>query len=479
MPDQQLVPDHRFIADQHCRITVVGRRRRVDLTVPSRAPIAEYVMVVARLCGEPDDADDDFGDTAPDEQADTGVPPAWSLSLTGRGALPLESSLADVEVTDGQVLYLRDARAAEADEPVVTDVGESVAEATERIGRLWTSRTRATASLCAGAVWLAGTVAAAAILSDRTPAAPRLLSALALATAILSAALAGTARQRSWPLPGWLRTVLATSAIPELAAAGALLASAHAAPAQLALAAAAGAVCGALLTVAASPSAVTAGLLAAGLLSLVVAGCLAVARADVTESVGVVVVSALWLYDLAPLSIARLVALTSPRKGAGAVAIQVSEQVGQAQLLVTVWQSALAVTEALALSWLAASAQTFAFVLAGCVALALLLAAGGYRQLDSVLPGTAGGAVGLLAVLLLVPGRLGAPSWTGAVACCAIGLVLLLAGIGRSFSGPEEIVSEPAAWRRPLTGLLRIVPIPLLAGVFGAFGHLVTVGRGI
>jgi type VII secretion integral membrane protein EccD len=462
LPAQQLVPDHRYLADQHCRVTIVGRRKRVDLSVPSRAPIAEYITTVARLCGEPDDLDDEDRT------------PAWSLTLTGSGLLPPDSSLADAEITDGQVLYLSDARAGENDEPVVTDVAESVTEEVKRTGRLWTSRARATATLCAGASWLVVTIAAAAVVFGRTSTVePRLLGGMGLVVTIVSVVVAGTARQRSWPLPGWLRTALAASAIPELAAAGALLGSAHDTSVQLAVAAAAGAVLGALLALSAAPGAVTAGLLAFGLLSLAVAGGLAGARANGTQSAAVVAVLALWLYDLAPASIARLVAVTSR------VSVQVGEQVRRAQLLVVVWQSVLAVTEALLLSWLAASAQTFALALAGCVAVALLLVAGGYRQLGSVLPAAAGGAVGLLAVILLVPGRLGAPPSTGVVACCAVGVIGVLAGTGWSLSRPAETVPEPAAWRGLLAGLLRIVPIPLVAGVFGAFGHLVTVGRGL
>jgi hypothetical protein len=472
MAPQQLMSDHRFIADQHCRVTVVGRRRRVDLAVPTNAPIAEYVMSIARLCAAPADDDFVYGNAPDGEPDDAALPPAWSLAVTGRDPLPPECSLADVGITDGQVLYLRDAGLAESDVPSVTDVDESVAEAAGRAGLAWTSGTRAATFLGAGAVWLAGTIAAFGILSDRMPgSAPRLLSALGIAAAILSAVLAGLARQRSWPLPGWLRTALAASAIPELAAGGALLASAHATAPQIALAAAAGGVCGALLALAADPGAVTAGLLAVVVLALLVTGLLVGLHADGVESAGVVAVAALWLYDLAPVSVAWLVARAAPRTS------QVDGQVRQAQLLVTAWQAVLAVTGALALCWLAGSSHTFAFALACSVSLAMLLMASAYRQLTGVLPGAAAGITGLIAVLLLVPGRLSAPWWTGPVTCFVIGAILLVSGIAGSRG--DEAVPAPAAWRGPLAALLRIVSIPLLVGVFGAFGHLVTVGRGL
>jgi hypothetical protein len=52
-----------------------------------------------------------------------------------------------------------------------------------------------------------------------------------------------------------------------------------------------------------------------------------------------------------------------------------------------------------------------------------------------------------------------------------------VSGISQSFR--EETLPEPPAWRGPLAAVLRVVSIPLLVGVFGAFGHLVTVGRGL
>jgi WXG100 protein secretion system (Wss), protein YukD len=476
MADTQLRPDLRFIGDQHCRVTVVGPHRRVDLAVPANAPIAEYVMPIARLCTGLDD-DLTYGADPQGEPDEATLPPAWSLALTGSGPLPPESSLADLGITDGQVLYLRDAGLAEADIPVVTDIDESVADAAGRIGWAWTSGARSATYLGTGAIWLVGTLAAFGILADRMPgSAPRLLAALGIVAAILSVVLAGLARQRSWPLPSWLRTVLAASAIPEIAAAGALLTSAHAAPPQIAVAAAVGGACGALLALAACPGPVTGGFLAAGVLSLAVAVLLAGLHADGIESAGVVAVAALWLYDLAPVSVAWLVAQAAPR-GTGPVAGQVDGQVRQAQLLVTVWQTVLAVTAALALSWLAGSSHTFAYALACCVSVAMLLTASGYRQLGGVLPGVAAGLTGLLAVLLLVPDRLNAPWWTGPVICVLIAVALLGSGMTGSFA--DEAVPEPAAWRGPLATLLRVVSIPLLVGVFGAFGHLVTVGRGL
>lgn len=60
------------MADQQCRVTVVGQRRRVDLAVPATAPIGEYVGELAGMCGESDD---------------DAMPAAWSLAPYGMPAL--------------------------------------------------------------------------------------------------------------------------------------------------------------------------------------------------------------------------------------------------------------------------------------------------------------------------------------------------------------------------------------------------------
>lgn len=88
---------------------------------------------------------------------------------------------------------------------------------------------------------------------------------------------------------------------------------------------------GALLALAACPGPVTGGLAGAAGLSLVVAGALAGLRADGTECAGMVAVVALWLYDLAPASVAWLVSRADRRKVAGPV----DAQVRQAQALLT------------------------------------------------------------------------------------------------------------------------------------------------
>jgi len=445
--------------DRHCRVTVVGGRQRVNLAVPAKAPIYEYVMTIARLCGETDN---------------DSLPAVWSLATTGSAPLPLDSSLDAAGITDGHVLYLRDAAAGEADEPVVLDIDEAVAEASQQFSRwAWTPRARAMTELGLGGAWLTGTLIAVAVLSGQLPAGgPRLVSAMGVAAGIISGILAAVARQRDWPMPTPLRLGLALSVVPEFAVAGAELTGHSAAPPAIALAAAAGAALGALFALAAAPGTATAGLVAVAAAGLVVAGCLMALHATGIECAATVAVAALGLSSLAPGLAARLVAAFP--LGQRTNAPGVTADVRRAHTLLAVWQSVLCAVEVVVLAWLAGSAQAFALALACCVSLALLLGASRYRQVADVLPGTVAGAAGLLAAILELPTRLGGPWWAGPAACLAVGLVLVAAGSTGLFRAGER--PGWPRWFTPVSAAARIVSVPLLVGVFGVFGHLLAVG---
>ncbi|MEV6029086.1 EsaB/YukD family protein [Streptomyces sp. NPDC052036] len=100
--------------DEYCRITVVGKPRKVDLAVPAAAPIVSYVDNLASLCDQ--------------ETADI-MPAAWTLRAAVGSPIAQQRSLSELGITDGQVLYLRDAVADELVEPVGHDIGERVTEA--------------------------------------------------------------------------------------------------------------------------------------------------------------------------------------------------------------------------------------------------------------------------------------------------------------------------------------------------------------
>src|SRR5262245_51964652 len=97
--------------DGRSRVTVVGAGKRLDVAVPAGAPIGEYVTKLAEACGH---------------ERRGHLPRAWSLHAAGTAPFPLDASLAQSGVTDGQVLYLCDLATDPAAEPVIEDIEELV-----------------------------------------------------------------------------------------------------------------------------------------------------------------------------------------------------------------------------------------------------------------------------------------------------------------------------------------------------------------
>lgn len=451
------------MTDQHCRVTVVGEHRRVDLALPARAPIAEYVMTLAGMCEQPDD---DVN------------PAAWSLATAGHAPLSLASSLDTAGVTDGQVLYLRDITAGDADEPVIRDIDETVAEVTGRFDRwAWTPAARAVTQLAVAGGWLLATALVLAFMAPHRGS--PLPGVLALAGAICAISLAACAYRRRWPVPVWLPRVLAVSAIAEFAVAGRLLVAAEPAsggrPGALALATAAGAAAGSLAALAAVPSTVTLALPLLAVPAVAAAATLAALHASATESVAVVCVIAVGLGSFAPWSAGHLVAY-SPFENRHRITDPdaVDDQVRRAWILLAAWNSVLGATEAGCLLRLGMSASPIALALAGCVSLSLLLHAGEGRQLFDVVPVAVAGTVGVFTLALAAPERFGAPWWTGPLACSAAGALLLLGGVALAF---RRAPGRRPGWFTPVANLLGVASVPLMVAVFGVFGHLANLGH--
>jgi type VII secretion integral membrane protein EccD len=111
------------------RVTVVAPRSRVDLALPTDVPMAEMLPVLLRYAGT------DLGD-------DPAARQGWTLSRLDGQALDGSHTPAQLEVRDGDVLYLRP-RGDDAPVLVYDDVIDAVATATrEQPGRWTTERTR-------------------------------------------------------------------------------------------------------------------------------------------------------------------------------------------------------------------------------------------------------------------------------------------------------------------------------------------------
>jgi type VII secretion integral membrane protein EccD len=438
-----------MVSDQLCRVTVVGERRRVDLTVPARAPIAEYISTVAGLCDQDDDA---------------AFPAVWSLAAPGRGPFPLQSSLDQAGVLDGQVLYLRDLAAGEADEPVVLDLDEVIEAAADELGRwAWTPRSRSVTLLAAGAGWL---MAALIVLAVRPGGiSPRLLSGLAIGAGTASAAVAAAVtRRRLAPAPAGL--ALALSVVAEFAVGGGFLPG-HPTP----VAVAGGAAVGCVLAFFAVRDLLTLPLPVLAVITLLLSAVLAVARAGAAQSAAVVAVAGLALLAAGPHWAGQAVAYPQLAGAVPAGGEDVQDQVRRAWLLLAVWSTLVGLLTAADLVLLTTFPGWYTPALAGCAGLALVLGAGTYRQLTQVIPNAAAGAAGLLALLLELPARVDLPPWSGPLAATMAGLAILSAAFARSSAG------GPGGLVRGIILVLRAVSVALMIGSFGLFSGLLALGH--
>jgi type VII secretion integral membrane protein EccD len=455
-------PQGALLSEEHCKVTVIGTRKRVDLALPARTPIAAYVTTVARLVEQPEE-DDAF-------------PPAWSLGPALGPALRPASSLAAAGVLDGSVLYLRDVLEGESDEPLVLDIDEQVGVAVDDLGtRPWNRPTRAAAALCVGVLWLTGTALAASLTVPRGRAALPVVIAL---VAGLGAMAAGwLARVRPWPLAAGLRMALALCAIPDLAVAGALLGPAHAGFGLIAVNAAFGVLLGSVAVAAAAPGTLTRSLPVAAVITVSATVILVALHANALESAAFVTVLCIALGALAPWSVGRL-ALLSPqgRKLGSASSEEVATLVERAHRLLVAGNLLLSGVAGAGMVVLADSSNPYAVALAGTAAIALLARSSGYRLLTEALPGALSAAAGLAACAFCGPGYLHGPWWVGPLAAAAAGLLLALAGLSMIArrSLPED--TRPA-WHAVVASLGSIACVPLAVGVFGVYAHLVSVGN--
>ncbi|MFE0464922.1 EsaB/YukD family protein [Kitasatospora sp. NPDC058965] len=453
------------MADEYCRITVVGDRRQVDLAVPAGAPITDYVDDLARLCALEENAL---------------MPPAWSLATALAGPFAPERSLAELGVADGQVLYLRDLLAGELDEPVVLDVAEQVAQASNQwLDRPWDASARAATALAVGLAWLAAVLLA---LAGLRPVGPVAVGAAAAVAGTVVPLLAWVAGERRWSVPPALRIGAALTAVPALAVAGWCLPAVRPGHGPGSAGALAGALLGALLGYAAASGVTTLAVLGAVLVAAVTGGGLVGLGADRAQSAAVSAVVAFLLLSAAPVTAGRIVAVAFRRRdpvdpsGDPDEGEQVRLAVHTAMTLLAVWSAVLSAVLAAALVLLAVSHTVYGAGLAGCLALALLLRAGAAKVVVEVVPGALAGTAGVFALLLTGPGALHWPAWTAPVLLAAVALGLLGYGLRKLLRRDLRALPRPA-WLGPLGAVLGALGIPLLLAGFGLFGQLMGLGR--
>ncbi|MFJ2952801.1 type VII secretion integral membrane protein EccD [Streptomyces sp. NPDC087226] len=445
--------------NERCHVTVVGTRRRVDLAVPADAAIAAYTPALLELVGQ-----GEFDET---------FPPVWSLALPGSAPFPPEASLRESGVLDGATLYLRDAAAGESDEPVVTDLEETV-ENTRSGMTGWGRRPRAYTTLVLAVLSLVATFTMLAW----THRIPSVTGSGAVGVALALALLAWYATRQDWSLPLRLRLFLAHSAVPLLAVAAAVLPVAGTGVSAALVAISAGTVLGALAALLAVRHATTLAATGAAVLFLLLTLCLVLGDATVREASAVVVLVMALVLALAPKFAGHVAVMAGPPTG-GADPLgdeeDVRHMVRRGQRLLVAANTLASLLAAACLVVLGTADQPFAAGLAVCLGLALVLRAGQVTIAPAVVPVVAAGTVALVATALRAPGNFGAPPWSGPVALLGAALLALVVGLGRALR--TEDTGDRPSWLDPLGGFLLVLSLPLAVGVFGVYEALLTTGQ--
>ncbi len=466
--------------DDTCRITVVGERRQLDLTVPARAPIVTYVGTLARMC------DQDTNDV---------MTPAWSLGRAVGPTFAPERSLTDLGVVDGQVLYLRDMIADEYAEPVAHDVAEQVAELTEgALSRQWRPHARTVTVLAAGLCWLVATLI---VLASRRQVSAAVIVDIGVATGVVLPMLAWVGRERGWPVPPALRTALALSAVPLLALSARMMVTGQwadqlhkpgGAMTGVGTAAAAvvtGTLVGAALAYGASPGGVTAAVLGSAAVAAVLGIGAALLKADLVETSGLVAAVAFTLLSVSPLAASQAVAVVSRSRAVrasvadGAQGDPVATAVSDATRLLVFYGGFLAAALAVTLTVLGASRSPCAVGMDACLAVALLFRAGWGRLIAEVVPVGVAGLAGLLSLLLTGPDHLDWPAWVSPLLCVGVATALIVYGYRNLMRRPDIPPMDRPGWFTGLSAVLGGGALVLLFGLLGVYGHVVDLGHRI
>jgi hypothetical protein len=463
--------------DRRSRITVVGATRRLDVAVPTDTPVGEYSATLARLCG----------------QARGGaLPPAWTLATGGSATIPIDMSLAEAGITDGQVLYLRDVARDPGAAPVVEDIGEIVSDETER--QRAASPPKGLATLSFGLLWLALSAWLVALRPGGGLVSP---AVLLLAGGLAVLVLGWVLHQMRTPVPPAMRVVVSMAAVPCLAVAGGLVGQALAGPQFFWLGVLAGANVATLMALATAPDPVIAAVEVPLAAAVAVAVLVHQLRTDLTPAAvaAVVAVTALAVIGVAKPLAGTIAAWSTKVPGGGPAVAQATAMMlrrARQTLAVLLAGPAVALMVALPVLAITADRQPYAIALAGAASLALLVRTRrAWFSAEVVLAGAAA-SVGAFAVLAALTERyLSGGGVVFVLVTAAIGVVG--AGAASTVWRPPDAAareSEPTLggpsdgpdrfrWIDVMGMLGNIASAVLAMAVFGVFDQLVGMGRGI
>jgi len=438
-----------------CRVTIIATTTRVDLALPEDVPLADLAPTLLRYAG--------------DDIADAGLEHGgWVLSRLGSGVLDSARTPAQLEIRDGEQLYLTP-RSKSAPEAVFDDVVDAIATANQNRGGRWRpATTRRFSITVAVTALLLGAVLTALAGPPQLPGALVALgvgAALLMTAAVLSRAIADSrlgALLGAVALPyatvGGLLVFAGDRALAELAAPHIVVAATalllYSVVAALAVsdqvhAFLAGAVCGAAL-------------LAGGLLAMLTN----VAAAGAAAVVAVVVLAAT---SMLPMLAFRLARLPMPSIPAGPDDLKTDTETVDGQRVLTRSEDADRYLSGLLLAtgvigfgaeaYLVAAGSWSAWTLSAVVALVMIIRARVFPGVGQRLPLLVAGFAGL--GLLVIGGSaagstlLRLTALLGAVLC--VGVACLVHGL--STTGKRATGSP--VWGR----LLDIVEVALIVAL--------------
>jgi type VII secretion integral membrane protein EccD len=429
------------------RVTVVGSRRRIDVSLPASVPVAELLADLVHML---------------DERSD-GVPARWTLAKVGGRALDLEQSLADQGVTSGAMLFLQDATAAPPP-PAVDDFADQVAVVVDASAGHWTAEMFRSVLIWFGGAGLFVAGAELLVAGDR---------GTQTVAGILGAALAALAGVALVRLAGRrdLAGAISMGSLSLWAAAGVGVAAVATADATGILAAALGAVtAGALVALLISGDAVlvvTSGVMAASLMPAVVLGGCELVGARTTDGAAIICPLGLAAIALSAPIATRVSGLLTAAGPALGVSIAKGRRLDAALL------SGFAVMLAGGTAVLAIAGGWYAWGLVAATAVGAATRARHYRFAAEVVPLL---AAALAAATSLELGLLAHAGLAAAVAALiADGLIVAaIAGVVSGWTLPAEIARR----LRSVEWIALAASVPLALGVLGAYDAAMRFARG-
>jgi type VII secretion integral membrane protein EccD len=429
--------------DVSCRVTVVGSRRRLDVSLPVGVPVADLLWDLAEMLGEDDGS----------------LPAGWTLVRVGGHALDPEQSLSEQGVVQGTMLFLRDITRRDPP-PAIDDYAAGVALAVDAQSGRWTKAAAPAMLTGAAAACLAVAGLVLLLAGDRDARAVFGLPGAAIA----AAASVVISRQLGRRAFGGL---LALSALPLWGAAGGGLAGLADAGAIAILAAALGSIgVGAAVAILVAGEVVlvpSVGIITATLVPALVLGACALVGAGPASAAAVLCPAA-----LASLALpARIAVRVASINHSDPASLNARARLGRHLLAAALVGIAVVLTASSAI--LSISGGWFAWGLVAASALGAATKARHFRFAAEVGPLLATGLAGLLLLEYPLIGvfALG-PKGAGGAAAILIADGLILAASGSSIRRWDL---SPRLRRQlgRLEAIATAATVPLALGVLGAF----------